>query len=59
MEASREPIVALSYCTSCWVLRKPDSKVLMRESSSWLRVWTMMMGELERERVGLEIFADK
>jgi hypothetical protein len=59
MEASREAIVALSYCTSCWVLRKPDSKVLKRESSSWLRVWAMMMGELERERAGLEIFVEK
>jgi hypothetical protein len=57
--ASREAIVALSCCTSCWVLRKPDSKVLMRESSSWLRVWAMMMGELERERAGLENFAEK
>jgi hypothetical protein len=37
----------------------PDSKVLMQESSSWLQVWAMMMGELERERVGLEIFAEK
>jgi hypothetical protein len=59
MEASREAIVALSCYTSYWVLRKPDSKVLMRESSSWLWVRVMRMGELERERAGLEIFAEK
>jgi hypothetical protein len=59
MEASREAIVALSCFTSCWVLRKLDSKVLKRESSSWLRVWAMMMGKLEMEQAGLEIFAKK
>ena len=59
MEASREARVALSCCTSCWVLRKPVYKVLIRESSSWPRVWAMMMGELERERAALEIFAEK
>jgi hypothetical protein len=55
MEASREAIVEMSCCTSCWVLRKPDSKVLMRESSSWPRVWAMMIGGLEREQARLEI----
>jgi hypothetical protein len=59
MEASREAIVALSCCTSCWVSRKPDCKVLKRDSSSWLRVWAMRMGELKRERAGSEIFVEK
>ena len=40
-------------------LKKPDCKVLKRDSSSWLRVWAMMMGELKRERAGSEIFAEK
>jgi hypothetical protein len=52
MEASREARVALSCCTSCWVLRKPVSKVLRRDSFSWLRVWAMRMGELGREQAG-------
>ena len=52
MEASWEEIVALSCCTSCWVLRKATSKVLRRDSCSWLWVWAMRMGELERERAG-------
>jgi hypothetical protein len=52
MEASREAIVALSCCTSCWVSSKPCCRVLKRDSSSWLRVWAMMTGELTRVRRG-------
>jgi hypothetical protein len=59
MDASWEAIVALSFFTSCWVSRKPDCKVLKRDSSSWLGVWAMRMGELKKERAGSEIFAEK
>jgi hypothetical protein len=59
MDASREAIVALSCCTSCWVSRKPVCKVLKRDSSSWLWVWAMRMGELKRQWEGSKIFAEK
>ena len=32
--------------------------MVKRDSSSWLRVWAMMMGELKRERVGSNLFAE-
>jgi hypothetical protein len=58
MDVSREAIVALSYFTSFWVSRKLDCKVLKRDSSSWLRVWAMRMGELKRGGWG-KIFLPK
>ena len=48
MDESMEATVALSCFASFWVSRKPDCKVLKRDSSSWLRVWAMRMGELKR-----------
>ena len=59
MDESMEAIVALSCFTSCWVLRKPDCKVLKRDSSSWLWVWAMRMGELKRGRWGQIFFPKK
>jgi hypothetical protein len=59
MDASWEAIVAMSCCTYCWVSSKLDCKVLKQDSSSWLRVWAMRMGELKREWAGSEIFAEK
>jgi hypothetical protein len=59
MDVSREAIVVMSCCTSFWVSRKLDCKVLKQDSSSWLRVWAMRMGELKRERAGSEFFAEK
>jgi hypothetical protein len=48
MDVSWEAIVALSCFTSLWVSRKLYCKVLKQDSSSWLRVWAMRMGELKR-----------
>jgi hypothetical protein len=48
MNVSIEATVALSCFIYFWVLRKLDCKVLKRDSSSWLWVWAMRMGELKR-----------
>ena len=56
MDESMEATVALSCFTYFWVSRKPDCKVLKRDSSSWLRVWVMRMGELKRGGWGQNFF---
>ena len=48
MDVSMEATIALICFTSFWVSGKLDCKVLKRDSSSWLRVWAMRMGELKR-----------
>jgi hypothetical protein len=56
MDVSQEAIVALNWFTSFWVSTKLDCKVLKRDSSSWLQVWVMRMGELKMGGQGKFIF---
>ena len=59
MDVSQEAIVSLSCFTSFWVSRKLDCKVLKRDSSSWLWVGAMRMGDLKREQAGSKFFVEK